>query len=53
MRISNFLCLDFVCDARATPLDSETGWTGKLWSKLREKYFFSGEKKIFTGKFIF
>ena len=25
------LCL-FVCHTQGTPLDSETGWTGELWS---------------------
>ena len=41
---------------RLTPLDSETGWTGELWSKTnssnnktKRKALFSGEKNMFLS----
>ena len=44
---------------RVTPLDSETGWTGELWSKTnclnwqnKEITFFLAKKKIFSFKKI-
>ena len=33
MRHEDFLCSDFSVTLVLTPLNSETGWTGELWSK--------------------
>ena len=52
------LC-SFICHACANPLDSETGWTGELWSKTnflkwQKSYnrIFFGEAKYVRKKFI-
>ena len=56
IRQDDFLCLDFSARLRVPPpLDSETGWTGELWSKwrppnignLRGQPFFSFFDNIF------
>ena len=42
------LCLSFVCNACATPLDSEMGWTGMGWTvktKIIEFFLQCCEKK--------